>query len=94
MGDYSEINNTKNRKETYKAIKIAEEEEEEEEEIRIKKPKIKKLNKKLRLVPATDVSPIVLKEAQTIKKTKSAPTKPKSSKKKLIVLEEDDEEEV
>jgi hypothetical protein len=86
LGDYSEINSTKNRMETKKLIEIAE----EEQEIRMEKPKIKKLNKKIRLVPATEIEePNLITQELPIKSVK--PT-PKSSKKKLIIIEEEEED--
>ena len=79
LGDYSEINNSKNKEETKRSIQIA---EEEEEEIMLK-PKIKKLNKKIRLVPATEIETIGIPDKK--------PTKAlKSKKKKLIILEEEE----
>jgi hypothetical protein len=87
LGDYDEFTEEINRKETKKAVEIAE----EEEETKKSKPKIRKLGKKLVLVETTatpeEENPVLALPAKKVKAIKS-----KKTTKKLIVLEEDDEE--
>ena len=80
MGEYTE---EKNSKETKHSIEIA------EEEVKRLKPKIMKLNKKLLLVPATEIT------EEKVEKPKSKPLKPKKEpKKKVLIIQEDDENDV
>ena len=80
LGEYTE---EKNSKETKHSIEIA------EEEVKRLKPKIMKLNKKLLLVPATEIT------EEKVEKPKSKPTKPKKEpKKKVLIIQEDDENDV
>jgi hypothetical protein len=85
LGEYTEYNEEINNKETKYSIEIA------EKEVKRSKPKIVKLNKKLLLVPATEIT------EEKGEKTKSKPIKPKpkkESKKKVLIIEDDDENDV
>jgi hypothetical protein len=87
LGEYDELNEDKNVEDTKISIQIAEEEEKK------LKPKIIKLNKKLLLVPATDINVLELDNNKN-KKTKKSEIKEKEpkKKKKLLIIEDDNEE--
>jgi hypothetical protein len=93
LGEYQESGVIRNRRETKQAISVA------EEEVKIRKernPKIRKLSKKLLLVPATEASdelpPVVIeKAAKKSKKPKEdAPAKKKAVK---LIIESDDDDD-
>jgi hypothetical protein len=95
LSEYSETEILRNTKETQHAVEIA------KEEIRKEKPKMRKLQKKIMLIPATEANDLENKNIPTeipseIKdlknKTKKIKSKEKQEKtKKLIIIESDDE---
>jgi hypothetical protein len=93
LGEYQESGVIRNRNETKQAIGVA---EEEVEIIKERTPKIRKLSKKLLLVPATEaideLPPVVIeKAAKKSKKLKEdAPAKKKAVK---LIIESDDDDE-
>lgn len=90
LGEYQEAIVEREREETKKAVVVA---KEEEQKI---KPKVRKLSKKIALVPATEAvdEPVIQEAKEEIKKKtkKPKPTEPKKSKKLLIVESDSDEE--
>ena len=93
LGEYQEAIVQREREETKKAVVVA---KEEEEKIR---PKIRKLSKKIALVPATEAvdEPTIQPTKQEIKQKTKKPKateleKPKKSKKLLIVESDSDED--
>jgi len=92
LGEYEEAIVVREREETKKAVVVAK----EEEKIR---PKIRKLGKKIELVPATEavdepvnaIEEAIEKDKKKTKKTK-APEEKKSKKVKLLVVEDSDED--
>jgi mRNA (guanine-N7-)-methyltransferase len=84
--ELEEYTEEKNNEETKHSIEVA------KEEVKRLKPKIVKLNKKLLLVPATEVSEGQTEEKVVTKKTKSIKPK-KEPKKKVLIIQEDDENE-
>jgi hypothetical protein len=92
LGEYQESDVIRNRSETKEAISVAEEEVEVK---KARKPTIRKLSKKLLLVPATEASDelpqvVIEKAAKKPKKQKEeASTKKKAVK---LIIESDDEE--
>jgi hypothetical protein len=93
LGEYQESGVIRNRNETKQAISVAEEEVEIRKE---RTPKIRKLSKKLLLIPATEaideLPPVVIeKAAKKSKKLKEdAPAKKKAVK---LIIESDDDDE-
>ena len=95
LGEYEESGVIRNTRETRDAISVAEKEVSKE-----KKPKIRKLTKKLLLVPATEavdeLPPVVIEKAakKTRKKPKDAESKDEKPKKKAVklIIEGDDDE--
>ena len=95
LGEYEESGVIRNTQETREAISVAEKELKKD-----KKPKIRKLTKKLLLVPATEavdeLLPVVIEKAakKTRKKPKDEEPKDKEPKKKAVkLIIEDDEDE-
>ena len=100
MSEYTQSGMMKNDEDTKEAVEIA------KEEIIKLKPKIRKLNKKMLLVEATEAidEPIISTKAKaktkTVKKSKketeteteTEPTKKIAKPKKLLIIEEDEEE--
>jgi hypothetical protein len=92
LGEYQESDVIRNRSETKEAISVAEEEVEVK---KARKPTIRKLSKKLLLVPATEASDelpqvVIEKAAKKPKKQKEeASTKKKAVK---LIIESDDDE--
>jgi hypothetical protein len=92
LGEYQETDVIRNTRETKQAISVAEEEVQVRKE---QKPKVRKLSKKLLLVPGTEaideLPPVVIEKA-TVKKSKKtkddAPAKKKAVK---LIIESDDE---
>jgi hypothetical protein len=87
LGEYNEAEVNRNAKATILATKVAKEEE------KGLKPKIRKLSKKLLLVPATEavdeyqkpiIPPVVVEKVKKIKKEKSSVVKP------LLVIEDEE----
>jgi hypothetical protein len=98
LGEYEEATIEREKKETEKAVVVA-----KEEEIKISKPKVKKLSKKLLLVAATEaVDDSVKQIEETIEKKKSKkedkqqvkkePKQPLKKAKKLLIVESDEED--
>jgi hypothetical protein len=93
LGEYQESGVIRNRIETKHAISVAEEVEIRKE----RNPKIRKLSKKLLLVPATEASdelpPVVIEKAakKPKKQKEEAPAKKKAAK--LIIESDDDDDE-
>jgi hypothetical protein len=82
LGEYNEIDVVVNKKDTYVAVEVAKEKVEQIE----KYAKVRKLNKKLLLVPGTEaieeMAPVAVAEEKKVKKVK-----PTTIKKKLIIEE-------
>jgi hypothetical protein len=81
LGEYNEVDDVINRKETYIAVEVAKEKVKQDKSY----AKVRKLNKKLLLVPATeavDEPPSrIIEEKKTVKK-------PTVVKKKKLIIEE------
>jgi hypothetical protein len=93
LGEYEESGVIRNRKETKQAISVAEDEVAVRKE---QKPKVRKLSKKLLLVPATEASdelpPVVIEKASTKKSKKpKEEVAPKKKAVKLIIESDEDE---
>ena len=93
LNEYEETENIRsNTEETINAIKIAKEENEK------LKPKVRKLNKKLLLVPATEAIdekiPLINLETIAIKNKKQKEKKKEKGKPKKMLLIESDEEDL
>ena len=92
LGEYQESGVIRNSRETKEAINVAEEEVEVKKS---RKPTIRKLSKKLLLVPATEASdelpPVVIEKAakKPKKQKEEAATKKKAVK---LIIESDDDE--
>jgi len=98
LGEYEEAIEERERQETKKAVVVA-----KEEEIKISKPKVKKLSKKLLLVAATEaVDDSVKQIEETIEKKKTQkevkqqvkkePKQQVKKAKKLLIVESDEED--
>ena len=96
LGEYNEMDKVNNTIETHEAVKVA------TKQFQKSKPLVKKLNKKLLLVNATEaldeelqpsVQPIIQKEkkARTKKTETVAVAKPSKIAKKIVVVEEDED---
>ena len=90
LGEYQESDVIRNRSETKQAISVAEEEVEVK---KARKPTIRKLSKKLLLVPATEASdelpPVVIEKAA--KKSKKPKDEAQAKKKAVKLIIESDE---
>ena len=87
LGEYENAAENRDIQQTQEAINVA------KEEIKELKPKVRKLNKKLLLVAATeavDEEPVTVKTS----KKKSAVSKKTEPSKKLLLIEEDSDEEI
>jgi hypothetical protein len=91
LGEYQESIVQREREETQKAVVIA---KEEDEKI---KPKIRKLSKKIALIPATEAvdEPVVKEQInKKIKKTKASEIEKPKKTKKLLIVESDSDDEI
>ena len=92
MGEYQESGVIRNRSETKQAISVAEEEVKNRKE---RNPKIRKLSKKLLLVPATEASdelpPVVIEKAAKKPKKSKEESATKKKAVKLIIESDNDE---
>ena len=92
LGEYQESGVIRNRSETKQAISVAEEEVKNRKE---RNPKIRKLSKKLLLVPATEASdelpPVVIEKAAKKPKKSKEESATKKKAVKLIIESDDDE---
>jgi hypothetical protein len=92
LGEYQESGVIRNTRETKHAISVAEEEVQIRKE---QKPKVRKLSKKLLLVPATeaidDLPPVVIEKVTAKKSKKSKDEAPAKKKAVKLIIESDDE---
>jgi hypothetical protein len=92
LGEYQESGVIRNSQETKRAVSVAEEEVEIRKE---RNPKIRKLSKKLLLIPATEASdelpPVVIEKAAKKPKKQKEEASTKKKAVKLIIESDDDE---
>ena len=88
LGEYDEAIVEREKAETQKAVVVAKEEEVKS------RPKVRKLSKKIMLVPATEAIDEPAKEIEkAIQKNKDKNTKKENKPKKLLIIEDSDEED-